>query len=207
MTSMRSALPWLLAAAVLAAAGCGGSKSNSASSTTQSSSPFRGSEVVGGPAAPGFALRDQAGRLVRMPDRRGRIALVTFLYVNCPDVCPLIAEQLNTALRQLGPTGSDVRVLAVSVDPKGDTAAAVNRFVALHRLLPQFRYLRGTAAQLRPVWTSYHVASDPQKGSTAVGHSAFVILVDRKGVERAIHDARLKAADVAHDVDVLLKEQ
>ena len=72
----------------------------------------------------------------------------------------------------------------MSVDPKGDTPAAVRRFVAKHRLLPQFRYLSGSAAQLRPVWAAYHVAADPGHGTTAIGHSAFVLLVDPQGVER-----------------------
>ena len=60
-----------------------------------------------------------------MSSQRGRFTLVTFLYTNCPDVCPLIAEHLNTALRQLGTTRADTRVLAVSVDPNGDTPSAV----------------------------------------------------------------------------------
>jgi protein SCO1 len=202
MSRMRLSIAWLAAAAVLLAAGCGGS-SPKASDSAVTTSPFRGSSVVGSSKAPDFALRDQAGRLVRMSAQRGRFTLVTFLYTNCPDVCPLIAEHLNKALRQLGAARGDTRVLAVSVDPKGDTAAAVRRFVAAHHLLPQFRYLSGTAAQLKPVWAAYHVASDPQHGTTAVGHSAFVLLVDRQGVERLIYDARVRAADIVHDIKAL----
>jgi protein SCO1/2 len=197
---MRRPLTWLVAAAVLWTAGCGGSAQKAAAPTP---SPYRGITVADPSAAPDFTLRDQSGALVSMSSRRGRYTLVTFLYTNCPDICPLIAEQLNTALRRLGPSRRDVSVLAVSVDPKGDTAAAVRRFAALHRLLPQFRYLRGTAAQLRPVWASYHVAADPQSGTTAVGHSAYVLLVDPKGVERLIYDAQVKAADIVHDINAL----
>lgn len=201
---MRRPLTWLVAGAVLFLAGCGGGSTQKAAAPAPS--PYRGSTVADPSAAPDFALRDQSGALVSMSSRRGRYTLVTFLYVNCPDVCPLIAEQLNTALKRLGPSRGEVSVLAVSVDPKGDTAAAVRRFVALHRLLPQFRYLRGTAAQLQPVWASYHVAADPQHGTTAVGHSAYVLLVDPKGVERLIYDARVKAADVVHDINVLKQQ-
>jgi protein SCO1/2 len=138
-----------------------------------------------------------------MSSRRGRFTLVTFLYTNCPDVCPLLAEHLNQALRQLGRTRAETSVLAVSVDPKGDTPAAVRRFAAVHHLLPQFRYLRGRAAQLKPVWAAYHVASDPQNGTTAVGHSAYVLLVDRQGIERLIYDANARAGDIVHDIKLL----
>ncbi len=56
-----------------------------------------------------------------MGDQRGKLVLLTFLYTNCPDVCPLITQNLNEALQMLGAKRDDVRVLAVSVDPEGDT--------------------------------------------------------------------------------------
>ncbi len=198
MTSMRLALAWLTAATVLVSAGCGGGAPKAVDSGP-TPSPYRGMTVVGSSKAPDFALRDQAGRLVRMSSRRGRFTLVTFLYTNCPDVCPLIAAHLNAALRRVG----DTRVLAVSVDPKGDTPAAVRRFVAVHRLVPRFRYLSGSAAQLQPVWAAYHISADPQHGTTAVGHSAFVLLVDPQGVERLVYDSTVKPSDIVHDINAL----
>jgi protein SCO1/2 len=198
MISMRLRLAWLAAATVLVSAACGGG-STKAVGSEPAPSPYRGMTVVGSSKAPDFALRDQDGRLVRMSAQRGRFTLVTFLYTNCPDVCPLIAEHLNTALRRVG----DTRVLAVSVDPKGDTPTAVRRFVAVHRLVPRFRYLSGTAAQLKPVWAAYHVAADPQHGTTAVGHSALVLLVDPEGVERLVYDSYVKPGDIVHDIDAL----
>ena len=195
---MKLTLALLGAAAALIATGCGGGTPKAAVAGP-TPSPYRGLTVVGPSKAPDFALRDQAGRLVRMSSRQGRFTLLTFLYTNCPDVCPLIAEHLNTALGRLG----DTRVLAVSVDPKGDTPAAVKRFVAVHRLRPQFRYLSGTAAQLKPVWAAYNVAADPQHGTTAVTHSAFVLLVDPQGQERLVYDSNVKPGDIVHDINVL----
>src|SRR5271154_2210240 len=104
-----------------------------------------------GLTAPDFALRDQHGQMIRLSAERGRFVVLTFLYVDCRDVCPVIAGQLNQALRELGPARNDVRVLAVSVDPKGDTPAAVRHFIAVHRLLPQFLYLTGTTRTLEPI--------------------------------------------------------
>jgi protein SCO1/2 len=128
--------------------------------------------------------------------------LVTFLYVHCPDVCPLIAQNLNAALRQLGPRRSRVRVLAVSVDPKGDTPAAVKRYVSARRLLPQFRYLIGARAKLAPVWASYHVLSVSQKPDV-VDHVAYTVLIDPKGRMRLLYDAQVKARQVVHDLRLL----
>ena len=95
-------------------------------------SPYRGSTRRRLLEGAGLrAPRPGRAALVRMSSQRGRFTLVTFLYTNCPDVCPLIAEHLNTALRRLGER-ADTRVLAVSVDPKGDTPAAVRQFRRRH---------------------------------------------------------------------------
>ncbi len=193
----------LAAATILVSSACGGSGSRVSEPARTTTTPYRGATLPDSSEAPDFALRDQDGTTVSMSSQRGRFTLVTFLYTNCPDVCPLIAEHLNTALRQLGATRADTRVLAVSVDPIGDTPSAVGRFVAEHHLLPQFRYLSGTVDQLRPIWAAYHVAADPQSGTTAIGHSAYVLLVDPHGTERLLYDSRVRAADIVHDINAL----
>jgi protein SCO1/2 len=178
-------------------AGCGGSKS-----TRQSGSGFAGTEISPPLAAPPFALHDQHGQLVRLSGLRGKDVLVTFLYTHCPDVCPLIATNLNVALRELGPARRDVRVVVVSVDPKGDTPTSVRRFIRAHRLLPQFHYLTGTRTQLAPVWRRYHIAVAGGPEDT-VNHSAYTMLVDASGQERVLYDAQVKPAQVVHDVKLL----
>lgn len=191
-----------LTAIAVAGSGCGGGGKSQPKAQPAS---FRGGEVVDAPRAPDFALRDQSGRLVRLSSFAGKLRIVTFLYTHCPDVCPLIASNLNQALRDLGPKRSQVRVLAISVDPRGDTAAAVRRYAKERHLVPEFHYLRGTARQLRPVWASYNIAVDPGRTDRAVGHSAFEILVDQKGRQRLFYDAKVTAPEVVHDVRLLLK--
>ena len=136
-----------------------------------------------------------AGHVVRLSDFRGKWVAVAFLYTHCPDVCPLIAQNLNTALAQ----APDLRVVAVSVDPKGDTPAAVRAYAHSHRLSSTFHYLIGARSQLQPVWRAWHVATVPGPSKT-VSHSAFEVLVDPKGRERVYYDAKVRAADVLHDL-------
>ena len=134
--------------------------------------------------------------------QRGRFVIVAFLYTHCPDVCPPLAEHLNQALPELA---GEVRVLAVSIEPRGDTPQAVRRFVRLHRLLPQFRYLIGSRRQLAPVWSAYHAAASPNN-LDLVDHTAYELLIDPKGVGRVTYDARERAADVAHDIHDLAEQ-
>ena len=181
------------------AAGCGGGRSTAPADT------FAGRELDPPTEPADFDLRDQEGKTVTLSGARGRAVLVTFLYTNCPDVCPLIAQELNAALGELGPDADRVRVLAVSVDPHGDNPLAVRRFVRTHRLRPQFRYLTGSETELRPVWTAYHLAVASGSSPELVTHSAYTLLVDPEGRGRAMYDAQVKADDVAHDVRLVLE--
>jgi len=138
-----------------------------------------------------------------MAGQRGKLVLVTFLYTHCPDVCPLITQNLVQALHMLGPDRDEVRVLGVSVDPEGDTPKSVDDFAKVHHLPPQFHYLTGTRPELTKVWKAYDVAAvsrDPE----LVDHTAYTMLADRNGQARVIYDSQVKAKDVVHDVRLLL---
>jgi len=193
MKILRPALPLLLLAAVLA--GCGSSKPKQ---------HFAGGELTPPKTAPPIALHDANGTPVTLAAQRGRYALVTFIYTHCPDVCPLITQNLNAALRVIGPSArKQVRVLAVSVDPAGDTPKAVRAYAHEKHLFPQFRYLIGTRAELRPVWKAWNVLAVEAKPDL-VDHVAYTALVDTKGKERVLYDSSVRATQVVHDLRLLM---
>jgi protein SCO1/2 len=175
--------------ALLVLAGCGGSK------TPQ----FVGQAVDPPVRAPDFALVDQSGRRVSVSAQRGDWLVVTFLYTHCPDVCPLIAAQLNRAIAMQAGRQARLHVIAVSVDPARDTPAAVKQYAVTHRLAPRFRWAIGTRAKLMRVWRAYHVAARPGPSET-VTHSTFEILIDPEGNERLIYDSTIKAGQLADDL-------
>ena len=62
---------------------------------------------------------------MRLAQFRGKAVLLTFIYDHCPDTCPLIVAKLHQTLVELGPKANEVQVIAVSVDPIGDTPKTV----------------------------------------------------------------------------------
>lgn len=162
---------------------------------------------LGTSPAPDFTLIDGiSGRSLRIGDQSGKIIALTFLYTRCPDVCPLTAETLRQAQKQLSASDADqVLFVAVTVDPEHDTPAAVQAFAAAHGLERNFAYLIGPGSSLRAVWISYgiRVVADP----TNPGHSDAIYLIDRKGRERAVVHSDIGATDLLTDLRILLKEK
>ncbi len=135
---------------------------------------------------------------------RGQVVVLTFLYTNCPDVCPLTAEKLRAARDALGDQATGVAFVAVSVDPARDTPQATRRFVEQHRLLGTLRFLIGDAASLRAVWTKYFIGAQAQ--SDLVSHNDAIYLIDRQGRERALVHSDIEPATLARDLRTLLVE-
>ena len=197
----RLLVPLALVAALLA--GCG-SSSKAKPVATSKPSEFQGAVANPPKPAPPLVLRDSTGKKLDLASLRGRAVLVTFLYVHCPDVCPLIAGNLHTALKQLGPQASEVQVVAVSTDPKGDTAKAVKSFLAKHQVTGEMRYLLGSKSQLAKVWKAWGIVARPDRTDPSkVEHSAPIYGISASGKITTLYPSNFKPAQIVHDVPLL----
>lgn len=157
--------------------------------------------------APDLTLTDGlTGAPLRLSSLKGSVVALTFLYTRCPDVCPLTAEQIRQAQQQLGDRASGVQFVAVSVDPVGDTPAAVQQFSKAHRLERNWHYLIGPAGALRAVWNAYFVQQEPDP-SGLVGHTDLTYLIDRQGRARVILHSVDGMDALAKDLRILDGEQ
>ena len=88
-----------------------------------------------------FPLMDEDTKPVSLKTVAGGPAILTFLYTNCKDICPLTAQQIRGALDKIG---NDETVIAISVDAKGDTPAALKRWLAGQQMTGRIRWGLGT---------------------------------------------------------------
>ena len=151
-------------------------------------------------------LRNYDGTHFSLAAQHGKAVFVTFLYAHCPDVCPLIASNLHNAYAKMTPSmRRRVAIVAVSVDPHGDTAETVRAFVEQHELSGEARYLLGSAAQLVPVWKAWSVGSQKDVSNPAlVNHSALIYGIGADGRMYTIYPSNFAPAQIVHDVTPLL---
>ncbi len=157
-------------------------------------------------AAP-FSLTDENGQRATLLQYRGQVVVLTFIYSHCRDTCPLMTTEIRGALDQLPDHGRNVPVLAISVDPFHDTPASAGAFLAREHVAGRMRYLLGRPGQLRPIWKRYAIQPEfDQSGRQfSEGHSAYVMLIDRRGFLRVGFPAgQLVPEDLAHDLTLLL---
>jgi protein SCO1/2 len=161
---------------------------------------------LGAQPSPDFTLTDgRTGATVSLSALRGNVVALAFLYTKCPDTCPLTAEHFRAAQGQLGADAERVRFVAVSVDPLGDTPAAVNDFSASHRLDRNWHYLIGPEASLRSVWAAYGIRQEPSGG--LVGHTDAIYVIDAKGNARVLLRTVDGAEALLKDLRILLRER
>ena len=204
--TVRLALGAFLVVAAALAAGCGSGSptAGSGSALAASAARLEAPGLLQPPRrAPQIALRNWNGKRVRLSDFRGKAVLLTFIYDHCPDTCPLIVEKLRQAQVKLGAGAHRLQVVAVSVDPRGDTRSTVGAFLAKHRMTGRMDYLIGSRAELAPVWRAYDIGVQGTPESREVSHSALVYGITGRGEWLALYDESFEPSAIAHDVPIL----
>lgn len=195
--------------------------------------PFQGTTLTSGQRATPFDLVDQFGQPVSFSDFDDSVVVLTFLYTNCPDVCPITTSQLRDAHEMLGEDAEYVSFLAISIDPERDTIGELHRFSEHWEMTENWSYVVGDEYTLRPIWESYYIdpaiiqdrdaeppepqPSTPVPSASGVRglqqdilqryliiHSAPVYIIDRNGVMRVVFTLPFETEALVHDVRQLI---
>jgi protein SCO1 len=166
-------------------------------------SPFDGPTMPPGLRAKNFSLTDQYGHQVTLSQYRGKVVVLTFIHSLCHDTCPFMVEQIKGALNELPDDGHGIPTIGVSVEPSQDTVANRRAFLARHDMTGRMEYVNGPMPAMRRLWHDYAIRPVTPK----VDHSTFVLLINKRGLERVGYAAdQLTPEDLAHDIRVLERQ-
>jgi protein SCO1/2 len=128
------------------------------------------------------------GAAVTADDYRGKVVVLYFGYTHCPDICPATLANLADALKQIGSTAAEIRVLFVTVDPNRDSLQVLRDYAAA--FASEIDGLRGTEDELvalaRRYRVTYGVTSASPGHPYSVMHSDAVFFFDRDGRARLV---------------------
>ena len=137
--------------------------------------------LVGGTAldtplkVPALPLLDDGGQKTTLAASDGRMRLMFFGYVHCPDVCPVtLASLKNTYAGLKEDQQKRLQVQFITVDPENDTPQLVREY--LNKFSPDFTGLTGQSAVIDEAAKVLYVANVKPAltsgGSNHANHSA-----------------------------------
>jgi protein SCO1/2 len=135
--------------------------------------------------APDFDLTSQDGKRVTLADFRGKVIAVTFIFTNCPDICPTLTLNLAQVQAALGSDfGKIVAFVSITVDPEIDTPPVLREYAeAFDADLGGWAFLTGDPASLHNIATGYGVFAEKAVGGS-IDHTLLTSIVDPKGMIR-----------------------
>jgi len=169
-------------------------------------SPFKGIDLTGADYARGFELIDFNEQTRRLTDFKGRVVMLYFGFVQCPDVCPTALSRAAAVMQQLGPQAAEVQVIFVTVDPERDTPELLREYMGAFD--PSFLALTGNAEQIAQTAKEFraYYKQVPTGSSYTMDHTALSYLFDRQGRIRVALRHEQTADEYAADIRALLAE-
>ena len=162
--------------------------------------------ISGAEYARGFQLTDFNGQARRLTDFKGKVVMVYFGFVQCPDVCPTALTRAAAVMQQLGPQAADLQVIFVTVDPERDTPELLREYMASFD--PSFLALTGSPQDIKRTADEFRVYyKKVSTGSSyTMDHTALNYLFDRQGHIRLVLRHEQPADDYTADIRTLLAE-
>jgi cytochrome oxidase Cu insertion factor (SCO1/SenC/PrrC family) len=152
-----------------------------------------------GRKAPDFTLTDQSGHPVSLSQFHGRSVVLTFNDDKCTDLCPLLAQDILAANRDLGPAARHVVWMSVNANPFYPKVSAVKAWTDEHGLGRQPNWYFSTArpSRLEAVWQAYGIEVLLNRKARSVEHGTEMFFIDPSGRERAIANFGTADSDTA----------
>lgn len=168
---------------------------------------FSAIDITGADYAKDFALTDHNGQPRSLKDFAGKVVVMFFGYVQCPDVCPTAMTELAEVKKLLGKDGDRLQGLFVTLDPERDTPEVLKAYMAAFD--PTFLALYTTPEKLVVLAKDYKVyykkVDGPTPTSYTMDHSAGTYTYDTQGKLRLFTRYNSGAASMTADIAQLLK--
>ena len=136
-----------------------------------------------------FEVLHQNGETVIFPDDyEGKYVVVGFIYTNCPDICPLVTQNLIKVQKEFNDP-DDIQFLGITFDPKRDTPEVLKNYKELFNLDRNFDFITADSTTISELMDSVRVRSqvsftqvrEDDKEVYFMNHSDKIMVLDKKG--------------------------
>lgn len=124
---------------------------------------------------------NDAGKMLRLSDFRGRPRIITMFFANCQSACPLLVADMRRIEKALPENlRSKVGFILVTFDPERDTPEALQKCRNDHHLGENWTLLRGNPDDVLELAALLGVKYK-KAGAGQFFHSNLITILDRNG--------------------------
>ncbi len=134
-----------------------------------------------GEIVPDFAITLEDGSTAKLSEFKGKVVVLTFIYIRCPDpnFCPLMDTKFAELAKSISAVASraeKVRLLSISFDPEHDTPEALSKHAKLRGAKrPLWRFAVAAHAELAKVAEPLGLTYGPRENEIIHSLSTAVI--------------------------------
>ncbi len=163
------------------------------------------SEVALGRTVGNYRLVDQDGRYLPFFKLKGKPVLLSFIYADCPDACPLINQSIAKLLKGM-PKGvsSGISVLSVTLDPVDDKPEKLKSYSNEFREFTIWSFVTTDEATLRMMVSDLGFTYEQKDGEIA--HMNRLTLLDPSGkVVRHFYGTEFNRSELEGAITTLIE--
>jgi len=154
-----------------------------------------------------FTFQSTTGEPFILSEHKGKVVLLFFGYLTCPDVCPLTFSEMKRVYAELDESAEQVKILFVSVDPERDTLDKMTSY--LGRFHQDFIGLREEGDTLQKLMDEFGAVAEKQPLDDSglaylVDHTASVFLINAQGELEVQYLYGTDYREIVHDLQIIL---
>ncbi len=159
-------------------------------------------------------LNQDSSQVVFPEGYKGKILVMSFIYTNCPDICPLTTHNMKLIQEQIKKDGiKDVQFVELSFDPERDTPSVLKEFGDIRNIdYKNFTFLTGKKSTVKSILNNMNVLA--LKGDTTITesgkpvyfftHTDRITLIDQNGIIRnEYRGSKANISQIVNDIKIL----
>ncbi len=141
----------------------------------------------------GYVLVDQSGKERKLDEFKGKVLVVGYIYTHCPDICPLITDNMRKIYKEVSKNGWSDKVvfLSISFDPRRDKPEVLKDYAKIYGLdtVKNWFFLTGNPKTIDSLMKDLSIVVEigpiqvSESGDTTyfIVHTDRIHIVDKKG--------------------------
>ncbi len=142
---------------------------------------------------------------------KGKILLVSFIFTNCPDICPLTTHNLQRIQKKAKEEKIDnVSFAAISFDPERDTPSVLKNFAEVRNLdLSNYNLFSGKRENIKSLMETFHIVAiandttftEDMEPVYFFTHTDRITLVDQdQNIRKSYRGSEINLEEIINDI-------